>query len=86
MLSVDHSHIDGPPLAVKCVRKFGSDLGGEVTRVCSVCACVCVCVCVCVNAHTCACKVPFNVCRVMEMSITKYSRVTHLRYFIYICA
>ncbi len=38
MLSVDHSNIDGPPLAVKCVRKFGSALGGEVT---SVCVCVC---------------------------------------------
>ncbi len=34
MLSVDHSNIDGPPLAVKCVRKFGSALGGEVTSVC----------------------------------------------------
>ncbi len=31
MLSADHSNIDGPPLAVKCVRKFGSALG-EVTR------------------------------------------------------
>ncbi len=30
MLSVDHSNIDGPPLAVKCVRKFGSALGGGV--------------------------------------------------------
>ncbi len=38
MLSVDHSNIDGPPLGVKCVRKFGSALGGEVT-------CVCVFVC-----------------------------------------
>ncbi len=34
MLSVDHSNIDGPPLAVKCVRKFGSALGGEVKFVC----------------------------------------------------
>ncbi len=34
MLSVDHSNIEGPPLAVKCVRKFGSALGGEVTSVC----------------------------------------------------
>ncbi len=33
-LSVDYSNIDGPPLAVKCVRKFGSALGGEVTSVC----------------------------------------------------
>ncbi len=41
MLSVDHSNIDVPPLAVKCVRKFRSALGGEVT---SVCVCVCVCV------------------------------------------
>ncbi len=41
MLSVDQSNIDGPPLAVKCVRKFGSALGGEVVR-----ARVCVCVCV----------------------------------------
>ncbi len=32
MLSGDHSNIDGPPLAVKCVIKFGSALGGEVTR------------------------------------------------------
>ncbi len=32
MLSVDHSNIDGPPLAVKCVRKFVSTLG-EVTCV-----------------------------------------------------
>ncbi len=39
MLSVDHSNIDGPPLAVKCVIKFGSALGGEVTSVCvSACA------------------------------------------------
>ncbi len=35
MLSVDNSNIEGPPLAVKCVRKFGSVLGGE-----SVCVCV----------------------------------------------
>ncbi len=41
MLRVDHSNIDGPPLAVKCVRKFGSALGGEVTAV-RVCVCVCV--------------------------------------------
>ncbi len=41
MLSVDNSNIDGPPLAVKCVRKFGSVLRGEVTAVC-VCVCVCV--------------------------------------------
>ncbi len=41
MLSVDHSDTDDPPLAVKCVRKFGSALGGEVT---SVCVCVCVCI------------------------------------------
>ncbi len=34
MLSVDHSNIDGPPLAVKCVRKFWSALGWEVTCVC----------------------------------------------------
>ncbi len=34
MLNVDHSDIDGPPLAVKCVRKFGSTLGGEVMFVC----------------------------------------------------
>ncbi len=39
MLSVDHSNIDGPPLAVKCVRKFGSALGGKVTHM-SVCVCV----------------------------------------------
>ncbi len=42
MQSVDHSNIDGPPLAVKCVRKFGPALGGEVT-------CVCVCVYVSVD-------------------------------------
>ncbi len=47
MLSVDHSNTDGPPLAVKCVRKFGSALGGEeVVVVVIVCVCVCVCVCV----------------------------------------
>ncbi len=40
----DHSNIDGPPLAVKCVRKFGSAFGGEVL-------CVCVCVCVCARAR-----------------------------------
>ncbi len=40
MLSVDHSNIDGPPLAVKCVRKFGSALGGEVMSACVCCACV----------------------------------------------
>ncbi len=34
MLSADHLNIDGPPLAVKCVRKFGSALGGEVTFDC----------------------------------------------------
>ncbi len=39
MLSVDHLNIDGPPFPVKCVRKFGSALGGEVTSRC-VCACV----------------------------------------------
>ncbi len=33
MLSVDHSNIDGPPLAEKCVRKFRSAFGGEVTFV-----------------------------------------------------
>ncbi len=48
MLSGDHSNIDGPPLAVKCVRKFGSAPGGEVMCVCvraRVFVCVCVCVC-----------------------------------------
>ncbi len=30
MLNVDHSNIDDPSLAVKCVRKFGSPLGEEV--------------------------------------------------------
>ncbi len=35
MLSVDHSNTDGPPLAVKCVRKFGSALGGEVMFACA---------------------------------------------------
>ncbi len=39
--SVDHPNIDGPSLAVKCVRKFGCALGEEV----SVCVCVCVCAC-----------------------------------------
>ncbi len=34
MLSVDHSNIDGPALAVKCVRKFRSALSGEVVCVC----------------------------------------------------
>ncbi len=42
MLSVDHSNTDGPPLAVKYVRKLGSAFGGEVTFVC-----------VCVCAHAC---------------------------------
>ncbi len=40
MLSANHLNIDGPPFPVKCVRKFGSALGGEV-----VCVCVRVCVC-----------------------------------------
>ncbi len=31
MLNVDHLNIDGPPFPVKCVRKFGSTLGGAVT-------------------------------------------------------
>ncbi len=30
MLSADHLNIDGPPLPVKCVRKFRFALGGEV--------------------------------------------------------
>ncbi len=34
MPSVDHSDIDGPPVAVKCVRKFGSALGGELISEC----------------------------------------------------
>ncbi len=34
MLSVDHLNIDGPPFPVKCVRKFRSALGGEVTYRC----------------------------------------------------
>ncbi len=53
MLNVDHSDIDGPPLTVKYVRKFGSALDGEVTSL-SVCVCVCVCVCVraCARART----------------------------------
>ncbi len=34
MLNVDHSNTDGPPFAVKCVRKVRSALGGEVTFVC----------------------------------------------------
>ncbi len=37
MLRVDHSNIDGPPLAVKCVRKFGSPPWWR--------SCVCVYVC-----------------------------------------
>ncbi len=41
MLSADHLNIDGPPVPVKCVKKFRSALGGEVTHRC---ACVCVCV------------------------------------------
>ncbi len=44
MLNVDHSNNDSPPLGVKCVRKFGFALGGEVTQLRSVCVCdVCVC-------------------------------------------
>ncbi len=31
MLSVDPVNIDGPPFLVKCVRKFRSTLGREVT-------------------------------------------------------
>ncbi len=50
MLSVDRSNIDGPPLAVKYVRKFGSALGGEVVRA-RARAFVCVCVCVCVGVY-----------------------------------
>ncbi len=39
MLSADHLNIDGPLFPVKCVRKFGSALGGEVTSPCiSMCA------------------------------------------------
>ncbi len=34
MLSVDHLNIDGPPIPLKCVRKFGSDLVGEVMYRC----------------------------------------------------
>ncbi len=43
MLSVAHSNIDGPPLAVKCVRKLGSALGVEVACVVRVGVCVRVC-------------------------------------------
>ncbi len=39
MLSAGHLNIDCPPFPVKCVRKFGSALGGEVVY-----RCVCVCV------------------------------------------
>ncbi len=31
MVSVDHLNIDGTPFPVKCIRKFGSTLGREVT-------------------------------------------------------
>ncbi len=31
MLNNNHLNLDGPPSAVKCVRKFGSPLGEEVT-------------------------------------------------------
>ncbi len=31
MLIADHLNIDGPPFPVKCVRKFRSTLGEEVT-------------------------------------------------------
>ncbi len=41
MLGADHLNIDGPPFPIKCVRKFGSALGGEVTYR-DVCGCVCV--------------------------------------------
>ncbi len=34
MLSADHLNIDGPPFPVKCVTKFKSALGGEVTHKC----------------------------------------------------
>ncbi len=44
MPSVDHLNIDGPPLAVNCVKNFGSALGGDITYVC-----------VCVRARTYAC-------------------------------
>ncbi len=44
MLSVDHLNTDGPPLAVKCVRKFGSALGGEVTSVCVIVCILSVCI------------------------------------------
>ncbi len=42
MLSVDHSNTDGPPLAVKCVRKFWYALGGDVT------------LCMCARTRTCS--------------------------------
>ncbi len=32
MLRADHLNIDGPTFPVKCVRKFRSALGGEVTH------------------------------------------------------
>ncbi len=42
MLSVNHLNVDGPPLPEKCVRKFRSALGAEVTHR-SVCVCKCLC-------------------------------------------
>ncbi len=42
MLNVDDSDIDGPPLAVKCVRKFGSALVEKLRARAFVCVCVCV--------------------------------------------
>ncbi len=54
MPSVDHSNIDSSPIAVKCGRKFGSALGGEVT---SVCVGVCVHMYICVRTVCmCGCR------------------------------
>ncbi len=75
MLSVDHSNIDGPPLAVECIRKFKSDLGGEVT---SVCVCVCVCVYVCMYVCMYVCVYVGNVVRAPQ-KVRRTSFIQSLR-------
>ncbi len=82
MLSVDHSNFDGPPLAVKCVRKFGSALGGEFTRAW---VCVCVCVCVCARGRVCVrpCKKEMD-CLTCSLFIVQVSERGYWLFFFFL--
>ncbi len=79
MLSADHLNIDGPPFPLKCVRKFRSALGGEVTYRCVY---VCVCGSMCKRMSK---KMNLNECERVYEQEHKYKYSRKCCYYVFDC-